>query len=105
MPQCSDAERGNMENQFMTYKGYPLVRKGNDFYYGYMCDDYVVMLQAEQQKEMDGISVSQKVRLYQMSTDEKLNPIEAIVNTSERDSLYEALDVAVTWLERANKKA
>ncbi len=94
-----------MENQFMTYKGYPLVRKGNDIYYGYMSDDFVVMMQVEKQTEMDGIAVSQKIRLYQMSTDEKLNPIEAIVNTSERDSLYEALDVAVTWLQRANKKA
>ncbi len=94
-----------MENQFMTYKGYPLVRCGNDIYYGYMCDDFVVMMQIEKQSETDGISVSEKVRLYQMSTDEKLNPIEAIVNSSERDTLYEALDVAATWLERANKKA
>ncbi len=93
-----------MEN-FMTYKGYPLVRKGNDMYFGYMSDDYVVMLQAEKQQDTDGIAVAQKVRLYQMSTDEKLNPIEAIVKTSERDSLYDALDVAVTWLERANTKA
>lgn len=91
-----------MEN-FMTYKGYPLVRKGNDMYFGYMSDDYVVMLQADKQQDTDGIAVAQKVRLYQMSTDEKLNPIEAIVKTSERDSLYDALDVAVTWLERANK--
>ncbi len=94
-----------MENQFMTYKGYPLVRKGNDIYYGYMSDDFVVMMQVEKQTEMDGIAVSQKIRLYQMSTDEKLNPIEAIVKSSERDSLYEALDVAVAWLQRANKKA
>lgn len=94
-----------MENQFMTYKGYPLVRKGNDIYYGYMSDDYVVMMQVEKQTEMDGIAVSQKIRLYQMSTDEKLNPIEAIVKSSERDSLYEALDVAVAWLQRANKMA
>ncbi len=93
-----------MEN-FMTYKGYPLVRKGNDMYFGYMSDDYVVMLQADKQQDTDGIAVAQKVRLYQMSTDEKLNPIEAIVKTSERDSLYDALDVAVTWLERANTKA
>lgn len=93
-----------METQFMTYKGYPLVRKGDDMYYGYMCDDYVVMLQAAQPKEENGVTISQKVRFYQMSTDEKLNPIEAIVKTSERDSLYDALDVAATWLERANKK-
>lgn len=87
---------------FMTYKGYPLVRKGNDMYYGFMNEDYVVMLQAEAPQEVDGIAVSQKVKFYQMSTDDKLNPIEAIVKNGERPSLYEALDVAYTWLTKAN---
>ena len=88
---------------FMTYKGYPLVRKGDDMYFGFMSDPFVIMLHAEDQKEMNGISVAQKVRFYQMSTDEKLNPIEAIVKSGERGSLYEALDVASTWLKRANE--
>ncbi|MDE5563705.1 MAG: hypothetical protein K2I93_00995 [Oscillospiraceae bacterium] len=88
--------------EFMTYKGYPLVRKGNDMYYGFMSEKYVIMLQAEQVKDVNGIGVSQKVKFYQMSTDDKLNPVEAIVKKGERDSLYEALDVAYTWLGRAN---
>lgn len=87
--------------EYMTYKGYPLVRKGNDLYYGFMSEPFVVMLQAGQQKEVDGIAVSQKVNFYQMSTDEKLNPIEAIVKHGERDTLLDALNVAFTWLERA----
>ncbi len=87
---------------FMTYKGYPLVRSGNDLYFGYMSEPYVVMLQTEGKKEVEGIAVSEKVRLYLMSTDQSLNPIQAIARTSERDNLYEALDVATTWLERSN---
>ncbi len=87
---------------FMTYRGYPLVRKENDLYFGYMSDPFVVMLQASDPRTEEGISVAQKVRFYQMSTDESLNPIEAIVKSGERDSLYEALDVALTWLDRAN---
>ena len=93
----------DMENQFMTYKGYPLVRTENELYLGYMSDEYVVWMQLEQQQEEGGIAISQKVRLYQMSTDDKLDPIEAICKSTERTSLYDALDVAVTWLERANK--
>ena len=31
---------------FMTYRGYPLVRKENDLYFGYMSDPFVVMLRA-----------------------------------------------------------
>lgn len=93
-----------MESKFMTYKGYPLVRKGDEIYFGYMSDDYVVWMQIDKKQTEEGVDVSQKIRLYQMSTDEKLSPIEAITKTSERDTLYDALDVAVVWLERANSK-
>lgn len=89
--------------EFMTYKGYPLVRKGNDIYYGFMADPYVIWLQAENPKDVKGVAVSQKVRFYQMKTDESLNPLEAIVKNGERSTLYDALDVAATWLNRANK--
>lgn len=89
--------------EMMSYKGFPLVRKGNDMYYGFMNEPYVIMLQAGNQKEVDGIAVSQKVNFYLMSTDEKLNPIEAIKKHGERDSLLDALNVGYTWLEREVK--
>ena len=88
---------------FMMYKGYPLVRKGNDIYFGFMNEPYVVWLQAENPKEEKGVKLSQKVRFYQMKTDEGLNPIEAIVKNGERETLYDALDVAATWLKRSNE--
>ena len=84
---------------YITYKGYPLVRKGNDIYLGFMNDPFVVWLQAEDPKEVNGVQISQKVRFYQMKTDENLNPIEAIVKNGERPTLYDALDVAATWLK------
>ena len=31
--------------KFNTYKGYPLVRNGNQLYYGYMSDPYVIFIQ------------------------------------------------------------
>ncbi|MBR7039963.1 MAG: hypothetical protein IKI21_12070 [Oscillospiraceae bacterium] len=89
--------------EMMTYKGYPLVRCGDELYFGYMSDPHVVMLQAEKMKDVGGIRVAQKVRFYLMATDEKLNPIEAIVKNGERDTLYDALEVSAIWLDRANK--
>ncbi|MCR5718786.1 MAG: hypothetical protein K6F80_07115 [Oscillospiraceae bacterium] len=88
---------------FMMYKGYPLVRKGNDIYFGYMSEPYVIWLQAEDAKEEKGVKLSHKVRFYQMKTDENLNPIDAIVKNGERPTLYDALEVASTWLRRANQ--
>jgi len=38
-----------------------------------------------------------------MSTVLTLSPVEAITKTSEKESLYEALDLANAWLSRATK--
>lgn len=89
---------------FFQYKGYPLVRKNNELYYGNMYDDYVVWMQILGTEKKYNLEVANKIKIYLMSTDEKLNPMEAISKTSERDSLYEALDVANAWLERAKRE-
>lgn len=93
-----------MQQDYFMYKGYPLVRNGNSIYYGYMSDPYVTQLQILHQTKQNGLDVADKVKIYQISTDEKLNPMEAIVKTSERGSLFDALDLANAWLERSSKE-
>ena len=91
-----------MSEKFFTYKGYPLVRSGDTIYYGYMSDPFVIMIQILSSKGEGDEKRTDKVRIYQMSTDPNKNPIEAIVKNSERDcGLYEALDTASVWLEKA----
>ena len=48
--------------------------------------------------------MASKIKIYLMRTDEKLNPMEAIVKTGERESLYDALDLAKAWLDRAERE-
>ena len=50
------------------------------------------------------LDVASKIKIYLMRTDEKLNPMEAIVKTGERESLYDALDLAKAWLDRAERE-
>lgn len=85
----------------LTYKGYPLVRKQNELYFGNMSDDFVVWMQIQQSEKKNGLSCATKVRLYLMSTELKANPMECISKTAERESLFEALDLADAWLSRA----
>ena len=54
---------------FFTYKGVPLVRKGNNIYFGNMYDEFT------------------------------LPPNKQIVKVAEKSSLYEALDFACAWLK------
>ncbi|MBE6857858.1 MAG: hypothetical protein E7498_00270 [Ruminococcus sp.] len=91
-----------MNEKFHTYKGYPLVRSGRTIYYGYMSDPYVIMIQIMSVKKSDDKDITEKVRVIQMSTDPNLNPLEACVKNAEREcGLYEALDIANVWLEKA----
>ncbi|MGN1481391.1 hypothetical protein [Porcipelethomonas sp.] len=92
-----------MGNSFFTYKGFPLVRHEDVIYYGNMTDDYVVMLQILQKKRVNDLDVASKIKVYQMSTDLDLPPNKAVTRTSEKESLYEALDLANAWLSRAVK--
>ncbi len=95
-----ETENKEKKNTFFSYKDYPLVRKGNEIYYGNMYDTTVVMMQIVEKTKVGNLDVASKIRLYQMKTDEKLNPVEAIIKQSEKNSLYEALDVAYVWLTR-----
>ncbi|HNX65015.1 MAG TPA: hypothetical protein PKI60_07520 [Oscillospiraceae bacterium] len=92
----------SIQKDFFTYKGFPLVRNKDTIYYGNMSDDYVVMIQIMEKKRMGDLDVASRVKIYQMSTDQSKNPVEAIVKTSEKNGLYEALDIAYVWLTRAN---
>lgn len=87
-------------NPFFTYKGFPLVRKGDELYYGNMYDAHVVWMQIIEKTKVGDLEVASKVRIYKMATDESLTPIQAIIKQSEKNSLYEALDVAYAWLSR-----
>lgn len=93
-----------MNNNFYIYRDYPLVRSGNMLYYGFMSDPYVIMMQILTTKKIGETEVADKIRVIQMSTDLSLDPLKACVKNTEREGgLYEALDVARVWLEKAMK--
>ncbi len=84
---------------FFTYKGLPLVRKGNQIYFGNMYDEYVVMIEILDTEKVGGLDVANKVRIRKMATDITLPPNQQIVKKAEKSSLYEALDIACAWLK------
>lgn len=90
------------DKAFFSYKGKPLVRKGNEIYYGSMMDSHVVYLRIiDMKKTVDGTEVPNKILLQLMKTDQNINPQDIIVKKGEKTGLYNALDVASIWLERS----
>ncbi len=87
-----------MPEKFFEYRGFPLVRKGNELYYGSMGDNEVVMLQIAKTKKDGDLEIATKVRMYRMLTDESVPVMERITKTAEKSSLFEALDLAHDWI-------
>lgn len=89
----------NKDTKFFTYKGLPLVRKGNQIYYGNMYDEYVVLIEIKSTEKVGDLDVANEVMIRKMATDTTLPPNELIVKTAKKSSLYEALDIATAWLK------
>ena len=91
----------DMEKSGLSYRGRPLIRKDDTLYYGSMSDKYIIMLQIQDKKTVEGAELATKVSVYLQQTNENIRPKERIVRKSEKPGLYEALDVGAVWLERA----
>lgn len=89
-----------MAEEFITYKGFPLVRKGNQIYYGSMSDEFVANITITSTKQENGMDIADKLKVVLLRTAKDIDPKDMVVKTSERGSLYEALDVANIWLTR-----
>ena len=91
--------------KFPTYKGKPLVRCGDEIYYGNMDDEYVIHMIIKSKKTVGGVEVSDKVTVQLMATDPGLSPRRQLVKSSEKQGLFVAMDIGDAWIERALKES
>lgn len=86
------------KNQYVIYKGLPLVREADTIYYGDLNDKYLLVLNVITKKpngEPDMIMV-------QICHTENRNKIVS-GKQAFKNGLYEALDLGIAWLEHLNK--
>jgi len=86
---------------FLMFKGKPIVRMGNMIYYGNPGDKYVVMLQVLSTEDFDGFKLSKKISIQLQMTDPDVKATDRIVKHAEKEGLYQAMDIADIWLEKA----
>lgn len=91
------------EKEFSTYKGKPLVRCGDELYFGSMADRFVIRMQIKSKKKVGDTEIADKVAIQLLCTDPDLSPRKQLVKSSEKSGLYVALDIADVWLNRALK--
>ena len=93
------AETGKSEG--LMYKKHPLRRIGNIIYYGSMADPYIIFMQVKESRKENGLDVATKVSVELQRTAPDLRSRDRVVKRSEKDSLYDAMDISAVWLERA----
>jgi len=94
----------NKKSNMLMYRGKPLLRKDNTLYYGFTDDSHIIMMQILETREENGLKMATKVRVELQSNDPNLRYRERIQKKTEKDGLYNAMDVAAVWLERALTK-
>ena len=89
-----------MEQEFMTYKGKPLVRSKNEIYYGDMSESHVVKFTILSVDENDEPT---KINVQLLKSNTELADKDRVVKESTKSTMFEALDVGFIWLERTLK--
>lgn len=84
----------------LSYKGKPLLRCGDRVFYGFLDDQYILVLDVMESEPINGIKISKKVKIALMDNTGELGNGQ-IFRRGERSSLYEALDIGEWWLKQA----
>lgn len=83
-----------------TFRGKPLVRSGNVIYFGDPAESCIAMLQVLTNKEWQDVSLSDRISVQILSTDESVHTSRRILKRTEKNGLYPALSIASIWLDR-----
>ena len=92
-----------MSQEFLTYKGKPLVRNKNTIFYGDMSDKYVIKFEVLSTKKDGNVEKADKIIVNLINNDPEIPDAEKVVKKSEKYGFYNAMDIGAIWLERALK--
>lgn len=84
----------------LTYKGKSLYRFGDRLYYGNLEDKYILVLDVKEKKTVNGLEQATRVKVRIMDNNGKLGEGE-VYRSTEKDSIYKALDIGSWWLQEA----
>ncbi|MBQ8908090.1 MAG: hypothetical protein IJY71_05855 [Clostridia bacterium] len=90
-----------IQGKYLEYLGKPLVRQGNELYYGDFSEKFYlfILILKEEKDPKFGINIPTDVLIQILPTDNSMR----IEKQKQVKSLTEAFEFGVAWLERANR--
>jgi len=85
-------------DEFLEYKGRPLVRQGDELFYGDMSDKFYIYMMIMSEKDANGQTIPDKIMVQLCDSKTKLPSQQKIL-----PGFKEAFEFADAWLERFNK--
>ena len=82
----------------LSYRNHPLRRIDKIIYYGSMADSHIIMMQVKETKKEKDLEIATKVSVELQRTAPDLKSRDRVVKRSEKNSLYEAMDISAIWL-------
>ena len=90
-------------SNYAVYKNRPLIRNGNIICYGKPTDPAMLVMTVLTTKTVGGVEVSDQIFVQLQATAAHRDGISVLKQT-EKNGLYEALDIGTIWLDRELKK-
>jgi len=87
------------EKKIFTYKGKPMVRRGDTIYYGDLNEKYIIIFTIKSKKKVGDLEVADSVTI-DLCTNRGVGK-EKVIKKANRENLFEAIDIAEFWLEDA----
>ena len=84
----------------LVYKGRPLVRCGDEIYYGNMTDKFIILLKILSYTTIGEQQVADKILIQLQYTDPDIKGKGKIVKSSEKSGMATALEFACAWLDK-----
>ena len=82
-----------MAEKILTFKGKPLIRRGEKIYYGSINEDFMIEMTVTDTKDVLGNEVAGNILI-----ELKDNRSGSQVKKAERNGFYKAMDIAEFWL-------
>lgn len=91
------------KQHLLNFRGRPLVRCGDVIYYGDINDRFIIELTIKSSTQVKDMKVAQKVAVRLVDSAYLSDRNKKTIKMSEKNGLFNAIDIASVWLERAKE--